>query len=285
MTDRHPAQRLLELCTVRVECDGTAKGTAFFVAPGYAMTAAHVVGGALGLSVVLRSEQGTWNGRVTNLWPPGNCEWTHVPDPYPPPDVALIGINDGPRHLCAFLARKRPRAGAEVMALGHGRHFARRDVVAVETESFTLTGELSAGGAELTVLKLGHGQASSGMSGAPVLDVSTGQVIGMLRTSRDTHSNLGAWVVPAELIRRLLPDGVRAGAERFHLLDDRWRRALAEERPRSSQDDRPAGGLQIESISISAKEAGVVFGDVHGDVNMGGTGQGKQPRSRGPRGL
>jgi len=35
-----------------------------------------------------------------------------------------------------------------------------------------------------------------GMSGAPVLELRTGEVIGMLRTSRKLDSNLGGWVVP-----------------------------------------------------------------------------------------
>ena len=50
------------------------------------------------------------------------------------------------------------------------------------------------------------------MSGAPVLELRTGEVIGMLRTSRKLDSNLGGWVVPADLIRLLWPEEVGLGS-------------------------------------------------------------------------
>jgi len=42
------AGRLLVACSARLDTDAGPQGTAFFVAPGFAVTAAHVVGGVNG---------------------------------------------------------------------------------------------------------------------------------------------------------------------------------------------------------------------------------------------
>lgn len=52
--------------------------------------------------------------------------------------------------------------------------------VAAETETFRLTAALETADPGCQLLKLGLGEVTRGMSGAPVLELGTGEVIGML---------------------------------------------------------------------------------------------------------
>ena len=100
---------LLARCTARLDTAAGPAGTAFFVAPGYAVTAAHVVDGIAGLDVWLHSPPGRWQGQVEDARPAAAAA---VPGrPYPPPDAALIRIVDGPQHLCALLGGQLPGDG------------------------------------------------------------------------------------------------------------------------------------------------------------------------------
>src|ERR1017187_5936267 len=94
------ARDLLSACSTRLDTDEGPQGTAFFIAPGCAVTAAHVVGGAKGLRVRLHERSASWHGYVADVRPPLASE---VPSasPYPATDVALIEIDDGPDHACA----------------------------------------------------------------------------------------------------------------------------------------------------------------------------------------
>ena len=115
------------------------------------------------------------------------------------------------------------------------------------------------------------------MSGAPVLDFSAGLVIGMLRTSRDTSSDLGAWVVPAELIRRLWPERVRAAHERFHRGDDRWRLATQAAATTSTAANAAPPHGNIRTGDIAGEIITIVNGGNFRDLNIG------RPQQRGPR--
>ncbi len=260
MKHEDAATDLLTTCSVRLDTEAGPQGTAFFVAPGYAVTAAHVIGGADGLPVRLSGESSTWRGHVADVRPPLTTE-TASASPYPAPDVALIKIDDDPRHACALLGRQFPGIGVRVMTRGHTCTFDQVTVTA-ETESFRLTGTLDTPEPDCKLLKLGQGEVTQGMSGAPVLELSTGEVIGMLRTSRKLGSNLGGWVVPAELIRSLWPDEVGLGNDRFHAQDPRWRQAAAQLRARSSSKDGTSIG------SIEGDVVTVITGGCIGAVNI-----------------
>ena len=278
------AESLLAACSARLDTDAGPQGTAFFVAPGYAVTAAHVVGGADDLQVQLVEGLHNWHGHVADVRPPHANEIA-VTSPYPAPDIALIKVDDGPEHACALLSRQLPDGSARVMARGYTDTFNQRghirtfDQVAVtaETETFRLTGTLETPDRDCRLLKLGLGEVTKGMSGAPVLDLSTGDVIGMLRTSRKLGSNLGGWVVPADLIRLLWPDEVGLGNDRFHERDPRWREGTQQLREPSPAKEGPAaqGGLSIEGDVVS-----VITGGNVGSVNIEyGRGSGRRDGS------
>ena len=251
---------LLAACTARLDTDRGPQGTAFFVAPRYAVTAAHVVEGIRGLPVWLHLKSQSWEAHVQDARP--SLSVAAGGQPYPAPDMALIEIDCGPDHVCALLADQFSQDGARVVARGHTRTLDGQTVTA-ETEYFRLAGELETPEPGCTLLKLGQGEAAKGMSGAPVLDRGTGEVIGMLRTSRRIGTDLGAWVVPG-LIRQLWPEEVNLGNDRFHRQHKRWRRTAAELRDRSSLADATsaAGGLSI----------GAIHGDVGAIFSGGSTG-------------
>jgi Trypsin-like peptidase domain len=275
------AKDLLASCSARLDTGAGPQGTAFFVAPGYAVTAAHVISGADGLPVQLSEGKRSWRGHVTDVRPPSADE-IRSEAPYPAtPNIALIKVDDGPEHACALLGRQFPSLGVRVMARGYTRAFDKLALTA-ETESFGLFGMLETPDPGCTLLKLALGEVTQGMSGAPVLDLSTGNVIGMLRTSGRLGSNLGGWVVPAELIRQLWPDEVSLGNDRFHEQDPRWRQGAARLRARSlSEEGAPAeSGLSIGKIEgdvasvISGANVGTVsieYGPASG--RRGGSGQ------------
>jgi len=256
------ARHLLVTCSARLDTDAGPQGTAFFVAPGFVVTAAHVVGGADGLPVRLSEGQHRWRGHVADVRPPSAGEMAATA-PYPAPDIALIGIDEGPEHACALLGKHFPGEGVRVMARGYTPTFDHRSVTA-ETETFRLTGLLETPDPACKLLKLGLGEVTRGMSGAPVLDLKTGEVIGMLRTSRKLGSNLGGWVVPASLIRLLWPEEVSLANDFFHRKDSRWRQAASQlgARP-SSKKSAPAGG----GLSIGSIEADVVSVITGGNVD------------------
>lgn len=257
------AGRLLVACSGRLDTDAGPQGTALFVAPGFAVTAAHVIGGVNRLGVRLTEGPRNWRGHVVDVRPSLARE-VPAAAPYPAPDVALIEVDEGPRHACALLAKHPPAENARVMARGYTRTLDQLAVTA-ETETFRLTGVLETTDPDCKLLKLGSGEATRGMSGAPVLDLRTGEVIGMLRTSRKLGSNLGGWVVPAGLIRLLWPEEVGLANDRFHEQYPLWRETASELRDRQSTDSTRVG----PSIgAIEANVVSVINGDNNGSVNI-----------------
>jgi hypothetical protein len=215
------ARELLASCSARLDVGSAAGGTAFFVSPRYAITAAHVAGGVLGLTVRLSEGEDCWEGQVADVRP-AIGDWSSAGgEPCPAPDLALIRIRNGPEHGCALLGGEL-KLHARVLARGYTLRFPA-DRPTAETERFKLSGDLETPCPGCTLLKLGRGEVARGMSGAPVLDLGGGAVIGMLRTSRLLDSDLGGWVVPAGVIRESWPE-VAAAHDRFHEHDTRWRR-------------------------------------------------------------
>jgi hypothetical protein len=257
---------LLSSCSMRLDTDAGPQGTAFFVAPRFAVTAAHVVRGLAGLPVRLFQGPDTWRGYVADVRPPVVGE-VMTGALYPAPDIALIRIDDGPGHACALLGREFPALGARVLTQGHTRTFNNLSVAA-ETEIFRLTGTLETPDPSCTLLKLGQGEVTLGMSGAPVLALRTGEVIGMLRTSRQLGSDLGGWVVPADLIRMLWPQEASLGNDRFHQEDPRWRQEASQLSSRSSSGKGApvSGGLAIGKIV--ADVAPVITGGTIGSISI-----------------
>jgi hypothetical protein len=262
MTRDEIAKALLKACSARLDAEDGPLGTAFFVAPGYAISAAHVVRGAVGLPVQLTDGQSRWHGHVVDARPPGSPEVLRT-SPYPAPDLALMKIDRGPEHRCALLST-RPAVGGRMMTRGYTRTSDQAAVTA-ETEKFRLTGDLETSDPGCTLLKLGLGEVSAGMSGAPVIDLKTGDAIGMVRTSRQLRSNLGGWVVPAGLIRALWTD-LSLANDRFHQDNSWWRDIAAQLDGRSQSGDARRAGKS--GMSIHGEAVSVITGGNVGEVTI-----------------
>jgi S1-C subfamily serine protease len=230
-------------------------GTAFFVAPGYAVTAAHLVAGLAGHKIRLSEGPATWAAHVIDVRPAE----ASVGQVYPPPDVALVELDDGPKHRCVLLARGLPRIGARMLARGYTRTF-DPEATTAETQSFSFTGMKEATDSEARLIKLGGGEVALGMSGAPVLDLEAGEVAGMMRTSRQLDSDRGGWVVPSLVIRQLWPGAVGRENDWINARDPSWR--LLADRLRRSLSDAPP----LHAVGETAPDGAVTV--VSGDVGV-----------------
>jgi len=267
MTGQITMGQLLAGCTVRLDVGGAPRGTAFFAAPLYALTTAHNIAGLAGARVEMAGSAARWTGEVEDVRPAVGAERGSGAGLHPPPDVALIRLETGPSHSCVPLSRTFPVIDRRVLVRGYSRSF-NGSAVTAESEAFTVTGELDTTDPDCTLLKLGAGQAVHGMSGGPVLDATERQVVGMLRTTRDAESALGAWVVPAEFIRRLWPEVAKASDD-FQAESGQWRTA----RPMPEAGEQGGSAASNEGISIgkivSRGPVGIIRGETFRDIHIG----------------
>ncbi|MGW4894845.1 S1 family peptidase [Kitasatospora sp. NPDC004240] len=204
MIDRHTYHRdALGAATVRIEtrdADGSelGSGTGFFVTENWVLTCAHVVpdghtrvfydGQELDAEVLQRDpENGDFSSRDGSL--------------YALPDVALLKVEATsrplPDHACVELQRVTPKKDDRLFAWGwpsiagqpmwEGMEMDFEALRYVERPSHPL-------------LKTTCGQVQPGASGAPVVHLDSGVVIGLIKLTRDKSSSAGALVVPTGMI-------------------------------------------------------------------------------------
>jgi tetratricopeptide (TPR) repeat protein len=206
----------LAACTVHLDVPGGG-GTGFFVAPGWALTCAHVVAGRQGDEVLVRGQAGEATGRVVAQRP----DRPPTDDgPYPFPDLALVQVDGwAGGQPCAWLGQDIPALDGRLHTRGYTGTW-DRDHPSAEPALFTYEGlhDVDGGG----LLKLAAGEAVLGMSGGPLLDLASGQVCGVVKTTRDARAPRGGWAVPARVVREFYPE-LWAMHDRFHHDDRRWR--------------------------------------------------------------
>ncbi|MFI6330783.1 tetratricopeptide repeat protein [Micromonospora chersina] len=179
---------------------GAVLGTGFFVAPGWVLTAAHVVydglsRAELGRVVVVPADGGVGGDPVVadvaarSAPPAGAALW-----PYP--DLALLRLHDTAAwvrtHPCVWLDDGQP--------LGQCHAFGfppREDGVTPPgaPASFVFEGVT---GDEFFQLKAG--QAAPGLSGAPLVCPIRRAVVGVVTATRDRYSDLGGWAAPVSAL-------------------------------------------------------------------------------------
>ncbi|MEV0128597.1 SAV_2336 N-terminal domain-related protein [Dactylosporangium sp. NPDC050688] len=154
-------------CVVIV--DGAAIGTGFFIAPGVLLTARHLVDG-----------QDTVRVRWRDEWRTATVRWT--PDTTTT-DLAVLYVQPAPAgHPALRLADRQPVLGERYLGLGYTGQGGAHEVMSIDL--------VFSGRAERT---LGFdGEARGGMSGAPVIDLETGAVLGVVHSThkqqRTTHA-------------------------------------------------------------------------------------------------
>jgi Trypsin-like peptidase domain/NACHT domain len=190
----------LESAVVQVR-DGIRRGTGFFIASDLLVTCAHVARSA---SVVIETHSGrSIDGTVVERAPVefGDGTW-------PLPDIALIEVS-APSTAVLDLALPTADVPHHLMTLGFTIGPADTPTLTGERPAFAGTEPL---GRE-RVVKLTGCQLGAGMSGAPLLDRDTGQVVGIVKRTRDLNGALGGWAIPVSLLDKYFPrwvDPIRA---------------------------------------------------------------------------
>ncbi|QKW16805.1 trypsin-like peptidase domain-containing protein [Verrucosispora sp. NA02020] len=191
--------RHLRRHVVRVEHveDRAVRGAGFFVAPGWVLTAAHVVyddasGVALDRVVVVPADGGVGVAAVVadvgarSVPPVDTALW-------PFPDLALLRLRHTAAwvdtHPCVWLAGGQPLDG-QCHAFGFPpREEGVKPVGAPASFAFEgVTGD--------EFFQLKAGQAVPGLSGAPLVCPTRRAVVGVVTATRDRYSDLGGWAAP-----------------------------------------------------------------------------------------
>jgi hypothetical protein len=201
--------KLLRACTLRVSVPGKAQGTGFFVAPGLVLTCAHVVVEAQkhNLEIILTCWR-EHNGSIEKQVISARVKEFRA-SPYP--DLALLQI-DLEDHPCVLL-------GADVLPFdqlyGYGcpDDYPDGDSVTLSCEGWT--------NEQQALLKLKQGQLRAGFSGAPLLNLRTGQVCGIAKLSRDQETDLGGRAVPTRTVLQEL-SFLEALQHAFHTSHTAW---------------------------------------------------------------
>ncbi|PWS47109.1 serine protease [Streptomyces sp. FT05W] len=219
---------LLMECTAQV-ISASSTGTGFFVAPGQLITCAHVVAQAFraGEELTVEVRDARYAARVRTICPLPPALPVQLGDPYPWPDMAWLEI-DFREHPCVQLDSSEPslaHPAAEGWAYGFTDRF-QKSIYRPSSARFVFEGPAEGGDGRRWTLK--SGQASPGMSGAPLLNLDSNRVFGMVTRTRDATSDLGAWAVSVNEALRASP-GLAELLElnrRFHDSDKAWQNAL-----------------------------------------------------------
>ena len=233
-------EQLLELlrqCTVKLVFQG-GHGSGFFVAPGMVLTCAHIV-----------TEAQKSNGAITLYWkeqpyPPDNQQVLselHPDQQLQYPDLAVLKIDalSNASHPCVYL-HPEAHLGDKIYSYGYTDTYSAGDPSTYVNEGWT--------GEQHLLLKLKEGQAQSGLSGAPILNLRTGGVCGIMKRSRGTETDLGGRAVPTQTIFQSLYEkkvDLQSLQQAFHKQDRRWYDSLAQTQREKLGIVPPSEGIEV----------------------------------------
>ncbi|WP_328953341.1 effector-associated domain 2-containing protein [Kitasatospora purpeofusca] len=198
------AAEALRRCTVVVTVAGDFRGSGFLVAPGLAVTAAHVVARAARAAepVAVRHESGEHAVPADRIrLAPESGEGNdnghgNGKGSYPFPDLALLGVPDWSGHPVARLAATEAEPDTVLTALGYSTHTpspgARPDTLRLRV----------VGLADRYLGVRGDG-IRDGHSGSMLVD-GDGLVRGVLKGSRSFQRDEGGWYTPVGALTALL---------------------------------------------------------------------------------
>ena len=208
---------------------GDGRGTAFRIAPGYAVTAGHVVDDGKG-GVVQSVELDFGGGKtcaatvVAVSTHPGLRPDSQPGEGWPFPDLAVLELPKDalPDVLCVLMTEIMPQ-GRELRVAGMGVPFEKVLRVSVEGATFEIQDEDRFLTFTDIVVRRGH-------SGGPVLSAETGAVIGVVKGS--AHTVVGGGGIAAPLLAGLravcdpeLYTRIVTSHDRYHLRNGKWRLA------------------------------------------------------------
>lgn len=253
--------RLLQRCVVEVRESANPPGTgafvgnAFFVQPNLVITCAHVLRDAGGEKATLHwlPPFGPNDGKSAIKILSVERYPAEEPDAgsYPFPDLAMLHVEVSPGAPVdwVLLGHVDPPEGTRVFARGISRHSAD-SVINGPASPAGLTLDVASYSADF--LRVRADRVEKGMSGSPVVEPSTGRVIGMIKASRHLELELGGLVLPVTAIRSRL-----AGRLQRHHEEDaerRWYEALhtpLQEEPRPT----PPTPVRRAATYLTARES------------------------------
>ncbi|GGN76695.1 hypothetical protein GCM10010112_49110 [Actinoplanes lobatus] len=216
MTDaRTELRKLAERCLVHITGPAVA-GSGVWIAPGVLLTCAHVVPDGTGSPVTMTWDGQSLSGTVTEHTPNTSFDdvWTF-------PDLAIVTVTDPPAHPCAWLSDDEPSEGADVVALGHSDEL--DGVLRPSVKDGQVRGYHQVETGRLWLFKAN--EVRSGMSGGPVLDLATGAICAIVKSTMREDADRGGYLIPLRGLRdldRLSRLRLVAATDRFHRQDLRW---------------------------------------------------------------
>ena len=247
---------LLRQCTVRVKAVDRS-GAGFFVAPGKVLTCAHVVGDDDVSVVWERDGHDPAEIRVAGrmLLNDRGRAIEALTGAYP--DIAILDLDRADlarvgNHPCVALGTKWPSPADEFQAFGYPEQGG-----SVRLTPVKLAYRGQQGTDPTAYLDLASDKVEPGMSGAPVLNLSSGQVCGVIVASKDVAAPEGALAVTWSCVEADLKKVIDDNHE-FHAHDRRWNEAAASAGIRTPwpPDRSPFPGL----AAMEARDADVFFG-------------------------
>jgi Trypsin-like peptidase domain len=172
-------------------------------------------------------------------------------------DLVLLQINLK-KHPCVLLGITGGLANTELHSYGftliegdkgEEKTVAEEFRARFEGERKELKADLTFGGA---LTKFREGQVKSGYSGAPLLDLDAGIVVGVVSMTRGKNTDLGGFAIPTPTIYSLFPR-LKKLNEQFHKENPEWKNLI-----RDIQSDKPvnpiAARLYTEPATLAYPE-------------------------------
>lgn len=200
-------ERLINLfrtCIVKVSAS-KKQGTGFFVAPGFILTCAHVVGD-------VQTAQISWQGQPFSAQVQAAHAEIHPTLGFSYPDLALLRVEQLENHPCVWLDESIS-LDDPLYSFGYPDKSPSGDSTTFLNEGWT--------GEQSLLLRLKAGQGRPGQSGAPLLNRRTRMVCGILKRSLNPESNLGARAIPVKAIFQVFPD-LLVQQKALHSCDLHW---------------------------------------------------------------
>jgi Flp pilus assembly protein TadD len=216
-------EELVRQATVPLtDAAGQLLGTGFFIAPGLAVSAAHVVDGPADRTVFAPDRRGILRELTVRTRYPR--EVAPGVKPYPLPDLALLDaaaglFDDTP---CVFLdSIGSPK---ELLAIGFSKSLDPRSMFAPDVARLEFEAIVPQQGVQ--VIKVKEAAVDPGMSGAPVLDPVAGAVVGFIKATRGAGKPYGAYAVAISELQTF-EHSAWGQSELHHRFNRTWQAAKA----------------------------------------------------------